>query len=828
MRIRFDSLDRFEIPKMYLCNPGAVHNDGTISRVVGCLSGTSDEELVINFNALSELNFRIYKYYTDNEEENVFLNNLFRSVLNRRLIFVDGVGFFVITSIKDGTEDDMHYKDVRAQSCDVEIQRKMLTYIEDGTYKFTDLLEKTVSTLPLWTIGHIDEDVANKYRTFNDVSDELNTLTFMMENMQDAYECIIVFDIINRTIDVYDQWNYVRETDIHITRHDVINSIEISEDSEDLYTAIRVYGQDNLTIAPVNPLGSNTIYNFSYYLSWMTDSLREKVLSWQDSISSVQNQYYDLNLRYYDTMTEQNECDSEMKRLKLQIDMYSRCRDNIVASNGTDNVEKYNEVIVENGGSAITISEEISDMLNQIDVLISEAHGLYDSYSQRYKDATDSLARLNNDISEIVDSVSISTYFTEEEYGELGNYIFEGSYTDEYITVTDIMSYSEKFQQMNVLYNRAMGQLDKVSVPTQEFTVDVENFIFAKEFASWSEQLETGCIINVELDDCDNAMLFLSNMVINYYDKTLSMTFGNRFNKYDPKSVFDDALGDIKKTANTLDYIKDVIYPIKNGEFNEMKEAIETSRTLTMQDALSSENQEFVLDGSGYTGRQIMDNGMFDPRQVKLTNKNIVFTDDAWETCKVALGAFLLNDGETAYGINAETIIGQLVMGNNLRILDKDGNDLLTVMDGKIQMSVRDVQNGVEELSELIQGKDGIMIRVKSLEDNRDVNSVTTTAGYTFDSNGLTIYKDGEEIKCLIDNTGMYVSRGIDTDSDDILIANNIGVEAINLTAKQYLTIGGNSRFESYNNGNDDMRTGCFFVGGYATASATYSTGGDD
>ena len=264
----------------------------------------------------------------------------------------------------------------------------------------------------------------------------------------------------------------------------------------------------------------------------------------------------------------------------------------------------------------------------------------------------------------------MTSYFTEEELEELNNYIFEGSYSDEYVTITDIMSYSEKFEQMKVLYDRAAMRLERVSQPTQEFDVDTENFIFVKDFEHWSEQLETGCLINVELDTDDIALLFLSSITINYEDRSLNLTFGNRFNKFDAKALFDDMLGNISKSANTLNYLKEILYPIKNGEFNAMRDAIQTSRDLTMAAALASDNEEVVIDGSGYTGKKLMSNGTYDPRQVKITGKTIVFTDDAWETCKVAIGELLLGEGESIYGVNAQALIGDtLTPGCVTRIL---------------------------------------------------------------------------------------------------------------------------------------------------------------
>ena len=64
-------------------------------------------------------------------------------------------------------------------------------------------------------------------------------------------------------------------------------------------------------------------------------------------------------------------------------------------------------------------------------------------------------------------------------------------------------------------------------------------------------------------------------------------------------------------------------------------------------------------------------------------------------------------------------------------------------------------------------------------------------------------------MKNLLDNTGMYVTRS----DEEVLTANNEGVTAINLSAKQYLIIGNNSRFEDYSNGVDTKRTACFYIG---------------
>lgn len=839
MIVRYSTLRNLEIPKFTLCSPGSVYNNGLLSKVVGILVDHEAEEIVFNFNSTSELNLRVNRVTREDAEDNAHTYRLYKSIQNRRLIFVEDIGYFMITSIDDGYDGTLHYKDIKAQSVDIEISQKMIPYIANGTYRFKSdetgtnkgILETIVETLPLWTIGYVDDSVASKWRTFEDVDTSLNCLAFLLENVQDAYECIVIFDCINRTINVYAQDNYVQQTNIHITKEDLINSLDITENADDLYTAISVLGDENVTISAINPLGTNVIYNFDYYLSWMSDGLGTKVKAWQDAIAEQMEEYYKLNLQYYEQLALAANLQLEFEKLAAQLKMYNRCRDNIVAESDTTLVGNYNTVIIENGGTAITVYEEIADTLACIDNLIDECESQQDNVTAELDKVNVYLVMYKTDITKIQQALSITDYFTEEEYTELCHYIFEGSYTDEYVTITDIMTYEEKFAQMKILYDRAKGRLERVSQPTQEFSVDVENFIFIKEFAQWSEQLETGCLINVELDTNDIALLFLSNITINYDDRSLSMTFGNRFNKFDPKSLFDNMLGDISKSANTLNFIKEILYPIKNGEFNSMKEALQTSRNLTMSAVLSSTNEEVLIDGSGYTSRKLLDDGTYDPRQVKITGRTLVFTDDAWDTCKAAIGELILGDGSVAYGVNAETIIGDLIVGHNLVIKNSDGEDLFTVLDDRVTSTVKGAIDGDENglmpdgsksistmISEVNQTAQNFSIVISKIAtENEDgtysVHSVTTQTGYTFNQDGLTIYKSGEDIKNLLDNKGMSVSRIVGSEEEAILTADTNGVDAINLTARQYLIVGSNSRFENYDNGIDSHRTACFYIG---------------
>ena len=91
-------------------------------------------------------------------------------------------------------------------------------------------------------------------------------------------------------------------------------------------------------------------------------------------------------------------------------------------------------------------------------------------------------------------------------------------------------------------------------------------------------------------------------------------------------------------------------------------------------------------------------------------------------------------------------------------------------------------------------------------ELNNGVDKVTTSTGFTFNEEGLTVSKTDSEMKTTVTEDGMVVYRN----EEAVLTANNVGVDAVNLSASTYLIIGKNSRFEDY----ADNRTGCFWVGG--------------
>lgn len=139
----------------------------------------------------------------------------------------------------------------------------------------------------------------------------------------------------------------------------------------------------------------------------------------------------------------------------------------------------------------------------------------------------------------------------------------------------------------------------------------------------------------------------------------------------------------------------------------------------------------------------------------------------------------------------------------NLQDIIASGNKQLQ---GEIDAIDGTIVTLTERVSTSMTSKDvEILIQRELSSNDTSINSVTTTTGFTFDADGLTIDKSSSEMSTQITEDGMTIYRN----NQEMLVADHIGVKATNLHATTFLLIGTYSRLEDYQNN----RTGCFWMG---------------
>ena len=109
-----------------------------------------------------------------------------------------------------------------------------------------------------------------------------------------------------------------------------------------------------------------------------------------------------------------------------------------------------------------------------------------------------------------------------------------------------------------------------------------------------------------------------------------------------------------------------------------------------------------------------------------------------------------------------------------------------------------------QSVSAAITSED-LTIAVKKELDN-GVSKVTTSTGFTFDEDGLTISKSGSEMATNVDEDGLSVYRN----NEEVLTADSTGVRALNLYANNF-NISDASMFEKFER-NSETRIGCFWI----------------
>lgn len=265
-----------------------------------------------------------------------------------------------------------------------------------------------------------------------------------------------------------------------------------------------------------------------------------------------------------------------------------------------------------------------------------------------------------------------------ELYLELKHYWIEGEYSNENYAETEDMPFEERLTLSRELMLAAQEDLSRAAKPKYETTVNAINFLRIKEFETFSEQLELGRLITIEKSDGNFFQPALMEISFNLDTaEDFSMSFSTATRPNSTSLSLADILKETSSVSKTVvSNWSDLTDYSKNKET--ITNLIEKPLDSTLRAAIGNmANQQFTIDETGILGRKIekAESGedgetaeKFSPRQVRLINNVLLFTEDNWLTSSLALGEVSLDDNTTAYGLIADVLVGNLIMGSNLKI----------------------------------------------------------------------------------------------------------------------------------------------------------------
>lgn len=393
-KLEFDQYGNPEVPELMLQTLGG--------KAIGTIPGVHNLTINIKYSEPSELSFDVPSKI-DGED-----NHIYKDISGHKIIYTNHYGVYEIISPETESDGISEMKHVTGYSYEKTLEYKKF-FIEEGTFNFWNPVEPADTVLGRileiaigWSAGYVSPSLIGRYRTFDSYDDYL--LSFVYNRAPEKYRCVFVFDTYQRTINVYDADEEISNLPIYLDFDNLLESVSVSEKSDELVTAIRPYGADELDIRAVNPIGTNWIYDLSYFISNgdISSALAEKWQGWQQSIINRQMYYKGLvslqastNARLLSEQAKLTDLNGELESLIGQQSVTIQA----IAMETTEAGKQSQQKVLD------SINEQIAAKRKEISAQEAVIEGIK-------KDAESYAA----EIQAVVNELSIHNYFTDSEY----------------------------------------------------------------------------------------------------------------------------------------------------------------------------------------------------------------------------------------------------------------------------------------------------------------------------------------------------------------------------------------------------------------------------
>lgn len=296
---------------------------------------------------------------------------------------------------------------------------------------------------------------------------------------------------------------------------------------------------------------------------------------------------------------------------------------------------------------------------------------------------------LQSDIENARDSIqntlNFEYYIGKDLWNEFCAYRREDKYVNSNY-ISDGLNNKELFARALEFIESAALEIYKSADLQHSISSTLKNLLAMEEFQPLIDDFEVGNWLRLKVDD-KVYKLRLLEYEIDYDDlRNISVEFSDVMKV---ANGYSDLESIIKNAASMATSYDSVAHQASQGDKTNKRVSqwVEKGLALTNSFISDSENQEVVLDSHGFTMKEYLPiTDSYSDKQLKIINKGLYVTNDAWETSRAGIGNFIYydpRDGKTkeAYGVIADTLIGNLILGedvgiyneNNSITLNKDG-----------------------------------------------------------------------------------------------------------------------------------------------------------
>ena len=689
------------------------------------------------------------------------------------LVLLNDEKYFIIDSPEE-IGDGIEIKNIHCYSLEYMLNKKIIrsyNFVSRKLYTLSNDLDEEgyqlgvmnyIKTLTSWKLdAQSFLDFVNShtiYRSF-DIS-EKTLFDFLINDVQPAFGCIFLFDTKTKTISVKTLDQLQGNKGLYISEENYIKSINKQIKNDEIRTRLYCFGND-ISISDINPTGAPYIENYTFYkdTDYMSQDLINSLNAYEEYLSSLEilttwksailnyaslpssgltigdtyqitsdvnpdnNGYW----RWDGTIWEQININYSILLSQLNIIQieYTALDNDLIDAEG----------VLEIAQDAVDMAISTNQSLTQLNIDLDNAEILVSSKQQLVDSKQSEINNKNNEIINYRNSIDISNYInTEALVEEFDNFIKETTWHD------------SNYTDSSELLEEGKKKLLKLCTPPLIFDIEIIDFLQIVECQHDWSKLVLGDIVNVEFSKFEiDIWVRLIGYTYKPKDNSLVLSFSNKDSIDDPNIYFKDLISNAITSSTTLSMNKvDWDNKVNPSVITELRnENIDA----TLKKILASKNQSQIIDKRGIWLKEIDDNGIVSPEQLRIINNIIALTKDGWQTAST---------GITPDGVNASVLWGKTVIANSGLF---DGID---VYDG--------TENPVVEIGKYMDGeteKRGIRIKGGSLEiveglPESQINQTSTSNWNSAEQNAI------DSAKIYADNTFSTIATR-NTDYDYLL-----------------------------------------------------------
>ncbi len=468
---------------------------------IGIIPFVSDLRITVKFSEPSEISFTVPRQV--NGVPTPFVDDL----TGYKMIWTEHLGVYLIYNPSreaDGIQDEVH---IEGFSIEKELESKRF-FLEKGTFSFYNqgspkdtIIGRLLEVCPGWHVGEISPNLIGRYRTFDEY--DSSVLDFVYNDAPEKYRCVFVFDPYKRSINVYDAHEDTNERydmlPIWLSFDNLLENVEIEEKTDELVTALRPYGADDLDIRNVNPIGSNWIYDLSYFVEngdIQPDALADKYNAWTRQILNRREYYHGLTALRSSTQSKLLTEQAALVDLKGELTDLTN-QQSIIVQTIADEITKEGKEAEQ---------KRLDDLNTKIAAKKKEISDKEDKIKELQTDLDDYKAQ----IQAVVDELAFEKYFTSSEREILSHYIIEQDMTESTFVATDLdtsvsgTTFDFKSGDVSV----SGSTLEEIDLPTK-YATKMYTIAGGKFKLSYDKEI-TGDIIRGTLDKKDSGEFILS------------------------------------------------------------------------------------------------------------------------------------------------------------------------------------------------------------------------------------------------------------------------------------------------------------------------------